>query len=133
MNWLPHISTALVEIISAIISYLAAIRQGKTEIKKLTETNKADIERLMHQHKIDIDNLREKHRLEMEIKTLDLEHKIQLMQTESNVRTSENEQSLDQKLKSEFVATFLTQAFENPDQAAGNIENLKKLSDMFST
>ena len=76
MEKLQIIVTAITAVIPAIISYFVARYQGKTDIKKLSETSKSEIDRLIKQHEINLEALKEKHRLEMEAKDKEQEYKL---------------------------------------------------------
>ena len=65
MDWTTIIASCVPAIISALVSYLIARHQGKSDLKKAAQENRAAIDRLMKQHEIDIESLREKHKMEM--------------------------------------------------------------------
>lgn len=115
MKYLPHVITVLVAMIPAIISYFAARQQGKSDLKKQSEANKAELERVMKQHEIDIVHLREKHKMELEIKALEHEQKLQLLERESSLKSNEQEQSAENNLMGNMLDGLLPMLLETPE------------------
>ena len=129
MDYLQIAVTLLVAIVPAVISYFVARYQGKTDIKKLIESNKADIEKLIKQHEIDLEALKEKHRLEMELKDKEQEYKLQLMQKEYELKVQEQQQTKTNDVMTDVLGGLFTDIMKKPAAAKGKIDSLKKLGD----
>ncbi len=99
MDKLQIIITAVAAIIPAIISYFVARYQGKTDIKKLSESSKIEIDRLVKQHEINLESLKEKHRLEMEAKDKEHEYKLEILQKEHENEMIRKEKELEDGVK----------------------------------
>lgn len=91
---------AIPSVLTALISYFAAIKASNTQIKAIKEQNKADIEKLIEQNKVDIESLKEKHRLDMEAKEKDYQHQIEVIKLQH-----ENELKKDKELAINQVAS----------------------------
>ena len=115
----------------AIISYLIARYQGKTDIKKVTENNRAEIEKLVKQHEVDLEALKEKHKLEMEMRDKEQEHKLQLMQKEYELKIQEQQQSKANDMMTAAVGSFFGDMISHPDEAAKKLADLQKLGEQF--
>lgn len=103
-EYLPYFVSILVAFISGIMSYLAAARKCRADMKALKESNTHEINRLMEQHKLDIDSLERKHK--MEIEKMELEHKHQL-----ELKSKEAESAMS----SSFVSTVMSAAMQTPE------------------
>lgn len=99
MDRLQMIVTAIAAIIPAIISYFVARYQGKTDIKKLSESSKNEIDRLIKQHEINLDSLKEKHRLEMDAKEREHEYRLEILQREHENEMIRREKELEDSVK----------------------------------
>ena len=99
MDKLQIIITTLTAIIPAIISYFVARYQGKTDIKKLSESSKNEIDRLIKQHEINLESLKEKHRLEMDAKEREHEYKLEILQKEHENEMIRKEKELEDNVK----------------------------------
>jgi len=107
MDWKSLAIPAITSILTALISYLVARQQGKSDLKKQAEANRAELERLMKQHEIDIEHLREKHKMELEIKALEHEQKLQLLKAESELKSNEQEKQEQNALVSGLMGGLL--------------------------
>ena len=125
------VSTIIPAILPAIISYLIARFQGKTDIKKVTENNRAEIEKLVKQHEVDLEALKEKHKLEMEMRDKEQEHKLQLMQKEYELKIQEQQQSKANDMMTAAVGSFFGDMISHPDEAAKKLADLQKLGEQF--
>ena len=117
-EYLPYIVSILVAIITGLMSYLAAAKSCRTELKSLQESNKHEINRLMEQHKLDIDSLERKHR--MEIEKMELEHRHQLELKENEMKNA---------IGGQLLSSMMDVAMRTPEakQAMGQaIKNSKK-------
>ncbi|MCL2195342.1 MAG: hypothetical protein FWB76_05260 [Oscillospiraceae bacterium] len=132
MNWLPHIATVVVAVITALASYFGARQKGKADLKKLAESNQAETNRLMQQHEIDIGNLREKHKMELEITTLKHEQNLQLLKAQSEIKNTEQEQAIGTSLISNVANDFLTSLLTNPKEAEEKLAALESLANRYS-
>ncbi|MBR5596638.1 MAG: hypothetical protein IKW30_04435 [Lachnospiraceae bacterium] len=84
-------------IVTGIISYIAAIRNSKSQIEAIKAQNKADIEKLVEQNRVDIEALKEKHKLDMESKEKEYKHQIEVMKLQNqNELTKEGEMMKNQ-------------------------------------
>lgn len=129
MDKLQIIVTAVTAIIPAIISYFVARYQGKTDIKKLSESSKIEIDRLIKQHEINLEALKEKHRLEMETKEKEQEYKLQLMQKEYELKIQEQQQSKTNDVMTGALGGFFNDIVKNPTEAMGKLNSLKDLGE----
>ena len=129
MDKLQIIVTAITAIIPAVISYFVARYQGKTDIKKLSESSKNEIDRLIKQHEINLESLKEKHRLEMESKDKEQEYKLQLMQKEYELKIQEQQQSKTNDIMTDALGGFFNDIMKNPAAAKGKIDSLKELGE----
>jgi len=123
------ISTIIPAILPAVLSYLIARYQGKTDIKKVTENNKAEIARLVKQHEINLEAIKEQHKLEMESKETEQEYKLQLMQKEYELKIQEQQQSKTNDIMAATMGSFVSDIFKHPDEATKKVEGLMKLSE----
>lgn len=98
-------------IISALVSFVLAKHQAKSEIERLQLANKHDLEKLMEQHKVDIDAIQEKHRLEMDAKEKDHQYKLELIQKEHENELIRKEQELENTAKYNAAGNIMTGLF----------------------
>lgn len=131
MDKLQIIVTAITAIIPAVISYFVARYQGKTDIKKLSESSKNEIDKLIKQHEINLESIKEKHRLEMESKDKEQEYKLQLMQKEYELKIQEQQQSKTNDVMTDVLGEFFCDIMKNPSAAKGKIDSLKELGEQF--
>lgn len=132
MDWTTIIASCIPAIISALVSYLIARHQGKSDIKKAAQENSAAIEQLMKQHEIDIESLREKHRMDMEAKEKDHEYKLQQMRTEYELKVAESKSKKTDDITNDLAAGFIQDFMQNPTEGAKAYESLKRLQHMFN-
>ena len=100
-------------IISAIVSFVLAKHQAKSEIDRLQLANKHDLEKLMEQHKVDIDAIQEKHRLEMDAKEKDHQYKLELIQKEHENELIRKERELENTAKYNATGNIVTGLFNS--------------------
>ena len=100
-------------IISAIVSFVLAKNQAKSEIERLQLANKHDLEKLMEQHKVDIDAIQEKHRLEMDTKEKEHQYKLELIQKEHENEIIRKEQELENTAKYNTAGNIATGLFNS--------------------
>ena len=129
MDYLQIGVTLIAAIVPAVISYFVARHQGKTDIKKLIESNKADIEKLVKQHEVDLEALKEKHRLEMELKEKEQKYKLQLMQKEYELKAQEQQQTKTNDVMTDVIGGFFSDVMRNPNAAREKIESLRELGE----
>ena len=115
MDWKSLAIPAFTSILTALISYLMARQQGKSDLKKQAEVNRAELERLMKQHEIDIEHLREKHKMELEIKALEHEQKLQLLRAESEMKSNEQEHSVWNNLGGGIMGGMFQTMMDSPE------------------
>jgi hypothetical protein len=120
-------------IITATLSYLVTRHQGKTDIKKLDETNKSEIDKLIKQHEINLEAIKEQHKLEMEAKEKEQEYKLQLMQKEYELKVQEQQQTKAADIMTGAFGGLLTNVISNPDNALKNIQALKELGEQLKS
>lgn len=133
MNWNQVLITLITAIVPAAVSYFVARQQGKTDIKKLEESNKAEINKLIKQHEIDIEALKEKHKLDMESKDKEHQYKIELMQKEFELKSQEAQQTKSNDIMMSAMGDFLKDLISNPENANKKIDAINKLSEKFKT
>lgn len=105
--WQTFLIATIPSIITAVLSYLAALKTSNTQIKAIKEQNKADIEKLIKQNKVDLESLKEKHLLEMEAKEKEFNYQIELIKLQH-----ENELKKDEEnMKNQFTANTLKGLF----------------------
>ncbi|MBE6070201.1 MAG: hypothetical protein E7211_21295 [Clostridium lundense] len=121
--------TLITAVIPAAIAYFTARSQGKTDLKKLSDTNKAEIEKLMKQHEINLEAIKEQHKLEMEAKDKEQEYKLQLMQKEYELKMQEQTQSRATDFMTNAVGGLFTDILTNPENAQQKMQALKNLSE----
>ena len=131
MNWNQVLITFITAIVPASVSYFVARQQGKTDIKKLEESNKAEINKLIKQHEIDIEALKEKHKLDMESKDKEHQYKIELMQKEFELKSKETQQAKSDDIMMRLMENFMKDIMNDPANAGKKVEDLQKMSDMF--
>lgn len=129
MDKLQIFVTAITAILPAIISYFVARYQGKTDIKKLSESSRMEIDRLIKQHEINLESLKEKHRLEMEAKDKEQEYKLQIMQKEYELKIQEQQQAKTNDVMTDALGGFFNDIIRNPTAAKGKLDSLKELGE----
>ena len=109
-TFFPEILTAIVAVLSGLLSYHASSKKCKADIASLRESNAHDIERLMKQHEIDLASLERKHQMELE--KLREEHRLKL---------EEQKQQMEGQLGADMMKEMLGAAFSTPEvkQAMG--------------
>ena len=129
MDWNQVLITFITAIVPAGFSYFVARQQGKTDIKKLEESNKAEIDKLIKQHEIDINALKEKHKLDMEAKDKEHQYKLELMQKEFELKSKETQQVKSNDVLMGIMGGFMTDLLSDPANAGKKMEDLKKMSE----
>lgn len=101
--WQTFLIAIIPSIITAVLSYLAALKASNTQIKAIKEQNKADIEKLIEQNKVNLESLKEKHMLDMEAKEKEYNYQIELikLQHENDLKKDE------ENIKNQFTANAL--------------------------
>lgn len=125
------ILTVISAVIPAIISYFVARHQGKTDIKKATETNKAEIERLIKQHEINLEAIKEQHRLEMETKEKDQEFKLQLMQKEFDLKLQGQQQTKANDMMTNMFGGIIGDLIKDPAGTTQKLQELQNAAELF--
>ena len=125
------IVTVITAIVPATVSYFIARHQGKTDIRKVTETNKSEIDKLIKQHEINLEAIKEQHKLEMEAKEKEQEYKLQLMQKEYELKVQEQQQSKTNELMTGALGGLFSDILTNPDSAMKKMQTLKDLGEQF--
>ena len=122
-------------IVTGIISYIAAIRNSKSQIEAIKEQNKADIEKLIEQHKINIEALKEKHRLDMESKEQEYKHQIEVMKLQSQNELTKEEEMMKNQLAFNLLGGAASGLFspESPLFRKLNDMMVKGLEDVMNT
>lgn len=59
--WQTILIATIPSVITAFISYFAAAKEAKTQIKTIKEQNKADIEKIVEQNRVDTEAIKVKH------------------------------------------------------------------------
>lgn len=101
--WQTFLIAIIPSIITALLSYLAALKSSNTQIKAIKEQNKADIEKLIEQNKVDLEAIKEKHALDMEAKEREYNYQIEIikLQHENDLKKDE------ENMKNQFAANAL--------------------------
>lgn len=132
MDWTTTIASCIPAIISALVSYLIARHQGKSDLKKAAQENNAAIDRLMKQHEIDIESLREKHKMEMESKEKDHDYNLQQMRIEYELKIAESKSKKTDDITNNLAAGFIQAFMQNPTEGTKTYESLKELQHMLN-
>ena len=124
--WQTFLIATIPSIITALLSYLAALKASNTQIKAIKEQNKADIEKLVEQNKVDLESLKEKHLLEMEAKEKEYNYQIELikLQHENDLKKDE------ENMKNQFAADTLKELFSGVFSQDSPISN--KINEVIS-
>lgn len=90
--WQTLLIAVIPSVITALISFFAALKSSNTQIRAIKEQNKADIEMLISKNRADLEALKEKHHLDIEMKEKEYIHQIEMMkiQYENELKKDEN-------------------------------------------
>lgn len=111
-------------VLTALISYFAAIKASNTQIKAIKEQNKADIEKLVEQNKVDIEALKEKHRLDMEAKEKEYQHQIEVINLQHDNELKKDEKNMQNQLAANVFGGFMSGLFSKESPVTGKINEV---------
>ena len=122
-------------IVTGIISYIAAIRNSKSQIEAIKAQNKADIEKLVEQNRVDIEALKEKHKLDMESKEKEYKHQIELMNMQNQNEMKKEEELMKNQLAVNALGGIFSSVFSPQSPISGKINEalVKGLEDAMKT
>lgn len=80
------------------------MKNAKSSLDTVKESNKHDLEKLMEQHKVDIDSLERKHAMELE--KINLEHQLQM---------ERSQKEFENQFGGNMMNTLITEAMKMPE------------------
>ena len=121
--------------LGAVLSYMAAKNNSKTQIRAIKAQNKADIEKLIEQNKIDIEALKEKHRMEMELKEQEYKHQIELMNIQNQNEMKKEEEMMKNQMAVNALEGIFSSVFSPQSPISGKINDalVKGIEDAMKT
>lgn len=119
MEILGQIIIALVTTtLGSVLSYLAAIRKSKDEIKAVEVKAETEIKKIESEYQKQIEKMR-----------VETEEQIKLKIAESELASKKEEE----KLKNDLTAKFLDEFMKNPVSGMNKLKDIEKLANIFKT
>lgn len=117
MELLKQIIIALITTsFGSVLTYLAAIRKSKDEIKAVEIKAETEIKKIESEYQKQIEKMK-----------VETEEQIKLKIAESELASKEN----DEKLKNEAMSKFLGEFMKDPKKSAHKLKEMQEIANMF--
>lgn len=124
--WQTLLIATIPSAITAVLSFLAAMKASNTQIKAIKEQNKADIEKLIEQNKADIEKMKEQYKIQADMEEKSHDYQLETMKIKNEI---EMEKCLENAI-GEIVLSIVNSFLENKDNEKGSVsENNADLKD----
>lgn len=124
--WQTLLIATIPSAITAVLSFLAAMKASNTQIKAIKEQNKADIEKLIEQNKADIEKMKEQYKIQADMEEKSHDYQLETMKIKNEIEMEKCLENAIGKIVLSIVNSFL----ENKDNEKGSVsENNADLKD----
>lgn len=115
--WQTFLIATIPSAITAVLSFLAAMKASNTQIKAIKEQNKADIEKLIEQNKADIEKMKEQYKIQADMEEKSHDYQLETMKIKNEM---EKEKCLENAI-GKFVLSIVNSFLENKDNEKDSV------------